>query len=199
MSFEEDMLKYNDELFGFAITLCKNRHDAQDLLQETFIKAYAYRDRYVDKSLKSWLFVIMRNTYINIWRKKNNERNRLEKLKLDKESLREDVELHEHEKFDYDFFLALLDELKAGMDEIFFEVLVLVYVEDKSYVEASEILNIPMGTVMSRLYRARLKSQKIIMETFGAKTIHEIIGYLPEDPNPPLESTVKSSSTDSTR
>ena len=159
-SFEREMLGHMDQLYGYAFYLTGNREEANDLLQETYLKAYRFFDSFEPgTNAKAWLYRIMRNTYINEYRRVQRIP---EMVEFDEQisayqmlpqphdvthDLREKID---KQMFDDDITLAI-----ASLPEKFKSVIVLRDVEDLPYEEIAEALEIPIGTVRSRLHRAR--------------------------------------------
>ena len=159
--FRSGDLPYADALFGTALRLTRNRQDAEDLLQETYLRAYAHYDSYREgTNLKAWLFRILKNGFINGYRQKKAGPREVD---LDRggasfEAALEDVtpsaatpedELLDR-TLDGDVARAI-----GGLPEDFRIVVEFVDLQDFSYREVADILEIPLGTVMSRLYRGR--------------------------------------------
>ena len=158
--FEKEMIPHMDQLYGYAFYLTGDREEANDLLQETYLKAFRFFDKFEPgTNAKAWLYRIMRNTYINEYRRIQ----RLpEVLEYDEQisayqmlpqpydvtnDLREKID---KQMFDDDITLAI-----ASLPEKFKSVIVLRDVEDLPYEEIAGVLEIPIGTVRSRLHRAR--------------------------------------------
>jgi RNA polymerase sigma-70 factor, ECF subfamily len=159
--FRSGELPYADALFGTALRLTRNRQDAEDLLQETYLRAYSHYDSFQEgTNLKAWLFRILRNGFINGYRQKKAGPREvdLERGEASFETALEEVTppapTPEDEivakTLDGDVARAL-----AAVPEDFRIVVELVDLQDFSYREVAEILGIPLGTVMSRLYRGR--------------------------------------------
>ena len=171
--FTSDAMQYAPQLFSTALRMTRNRSDAEDLVQETYIKGWRSFHTFQDgTNLRAWLFRIMTNTYIN---KYNAQKRKGTEVELD------DVE----ELFLYkrlgsidqsqlsssaeDQMLELFsdDEVKNALEELpeDFRIPVLLSdVDGFSYKEISEMLEIPIGTVMSRLHRGRKAMQKLLYE-----------------------------------
>jgi len=175
--FEEEFLPQIDSLFTFAYHLTYNEEDANDLVQETYLKAYRFIDKYIEgTNAKAWLFKILKNVFINQYRKKSKQ-----PTKVDYEDV---VHFHDEEDTSFSSYLDLREEMFQEMmgDEVtnainalpvdFRVVILLCDIEGFTYEEISKIIDIPIGTVRSRLHRARnmLKEKlKEYAESLGYK------------------------------
>ncbi|HOQ68197.1 MAG TPA: sigma-70 family RNA polymerase sigma factor [Candidatus Atribacteria bacterium] len=154
-------------LFRTALRMTRNREDAEDLVQETVTKAFAAFDRFErGTNFRAWVFRILTNTYINNYYRVRDRRNIPSLEEMEEESFfqpvaegitPEEALLNSLTKDD------IIEAIEALPVE-FRAVVVLVLVEGFSYKEAAEILDIPMGTVMSRLWRGRKLLQKSLWE-----------------------------------
>lgn len=158
--FERDLLPHINALNTFAYHLSYNEEDARDLVQETYLKAYKAIDSYDEgTNAKAWLFKILKNNYINQYRRKSKRpRN------VDFEAF---VGLHESEnspiKSKVDLREEIYEELMGdevtiainGLPLDFRTVILLCDIEGFTYEEIAKILDVPIGTVRSRLHRAR--------------------------------------------
>ena len=172
-SFEEQALPYLDGLYNMGYRLTRSPDDAEDLVQETYLKAYKYFDKFQQgTNLKAWLFKIMKNTFINGYRKRQNRpiqtdfadvEESLESLILEEPGGGQQIKNPEEEILD-----QVLDEdvqqAIEGLPEDYRMVILLVDLEGFSYKEAADILEIPVGTVMSRLYRGRRRLEKTLLD-----------------------------------
>jgi RNA polymerase sigma-70 factor (ECF subfamily) len=160
--FERDVLPYLDQLYAAAMRMTRNPADAEDLTQETFAKAYASFGQFQEgTNLKAWLLRILTNTFINAYRKRQREPRR---------SGTEEIEDWQYTRAASHTSSGLksaeaeaLDRLpdsrvKEALQALPAEFRVAVYladVEGFAYQEIADIMNTPVGTVMSRLYRGR--------------------------------------------
>ena len=161
-NFEETAMPFVDSLYNTAYRMTRNAEDAQDLVQETYFKAYRYYDKFAEgTNLKAWLFKILKNTFINNYRKKQKQPYQTDFADIE-ESLESRVQDDAHRSLsrpDEILLENVLDEhvQKAmdGLPEDYRMAVVLADLEGFSYKEVAEILEVPVGTVMSRLYRGR--------------------------------------------
>ncbi len=153
-----------DGLFGAALRLTRNRANAEDLLQETFLRAWRSFHTYQEgTNVRAWLYRILMNAYIDTYRKASREPELVDQDDVDEFYLYSKV----HESDEYrragnpeELLLTnLMDANVTGalesLPEPYRSVVLLADVEGFTYKEIAEILNIPIGTVMSRLHRAR--------------------------------------------
>jgi RNA polymerase sigma-70 factor (ECF subfamily) len=161
--FEDQALPFMDQLYGAAMRMTRNPADASDLVQETFVKAFAaFRQFKQGTNLKAWLYRILTNTFINTYRK--NQRNpyqgtidELEDWQLGgAESVTQSVSARsaEADAIDHLPSSAVKDALQA-IPEDFRMAVYFADVEGFSYQEIADIMKTPVGTVMSRLHRGR--------------------------------------------
>jgi RNA polymerase sigma-70 factor (ECF subfamily) len=163
--FHREAMPHADALFGAAMRLTRSQRDAEDLVQDTLMKAFVHFERYkAGTNCKAWLFKILTNTFINRYRKKQRER---VFLADDDEGrpLAERIESRPESEYEYrdesieDRVDRLFgDEVGAALQAVPLDFrLAVLYADvyDFSYKECSDILDCPIGTVMSRLYRGR--------------------------------------------
>ena len=173
--FDAEFYPHVDALYNFAFNLSRKDDDAKDLVQETYMKAYRFIDKYhIDTNAKAWLFKILKNAFINHYRKSVKRPTR-----VDFEDI---ISYHDEEDTQYSGYIDLREELYQKMmgDEVsnainslpvdFRTVILLCDIEGFTYEEISKITDIPIGTVRSRLHRARnmLKEMlKVYAESLG--------------------------------
>ena len=172
-TFTQAALGHLDALYGFAMTLTRNQTEAEDLVQETYLRAVRAFGRLLpDSNLKGWLFAIMRNVWLNQLR---HARSGPRFVELDGEEEGQ-VEWPGHLADDpHIVYLRKLEnqEVRAAIDslpDIYREIIVLRDIEGFSYQQIAGILGCKAGTVMSRLGRAREKLRRLLMEWQTAAT-----------------------------
>jgi RNA polymerase sigma-70 factor, ECF subfamily len=169
--FEELALGHLDPLYSAALRLTKNERDAEDLVQDTCMRAYRFFDKFErGTNMKAWLFKILTNTFINKYRRKVKERSVVEGV--EREAVHERFVSRDATDFaanpEQFFFDRLLsDDVLRSIDALpidFRLVVILADLQEFSYKEIAEILECPVGTVMSRLFRGRKLLQKTLRD-----------------------------------
>ncbi len=173
--FTSGTLPYHDQLYKTALRMTRSVPDTEDLLQETYLKAYRYYSGFEEgTNLKAWLFRIMKNNFINGYRKRKVQPQHVELDELrdaadetwehqlsSANSLDEPSQMH-----------GELDENLARaintLSHDYKMALLLIDIQGHTYQEVADLLAVPVGTVMSRLYRGRKKIEKALL-TYGAK------------------------------
>ena len=159
--FEKDLLTHIDALHNFAVYLTHDPQSADDLVQETYYKAFKHIDYFQDgTNSKAWLFKILKNNFINEYRKKSRGAKRVDIEDVLREvDSDEGFEIPDSIEFNPEVAgLILGDEVTKALNSLpldYRSLIVLCDLEDFSYEEISKILEIPIGTVRSRLHRAR--------------------------------------------
>jgi RNA polymerase sigma-70 factor (ECF subfamily) len=180
--FERDALPYLDQLYGAAMRMTRNPADAEDLVQETFVKAFAAFESFTEgTNLKAWLFRILTNAFINTYRKKKRQPLQTDTDDLDDWQMRytqayatgelRSAEAEALDRLPNDIINNALSDLP---DERRMAVY-LADVEGFSYQEIADIMDTPIGTVMSRLHRGR-KQLRSSLEDYAISE-----GYLVPD------------------
>jgi len=165
--FEALALEHMDALYGAALRLTRSPKDAEDLVQDTYLKAFRFFDSFEKgTNIKAWLFKIQTNTFINRYRRKVKEREvaeaPAEDVVLDRFVSSERVRALKDPEGDF-FGKLLSDEVVEALDQVpvdFRMVVILSDVQGFSYKDIAEIVGCPVGTVMSRLFRGRRILQK---------------------------------------
>lgn len=178
--FEEVALPYLDALFNLALNLTRNRKDAEDLVQETYLRAFRFFDSYQPGThIKAWLFRILRNTFINRYRaaKIRPEEVDFEKIEGAYEKIVEEdyLQARRPPSPEEAVMVSVPDEeiqqAMAALPEEYRTVVIMALVEEMSYKEIASAASIPLGTVMSRLHRGRKLLQKSLLEYAQRKGI----------------------------
>jgi RNA polymerase sigma factor (sigma-70 family) len=159
--FEQAVLPHLDAAYNLARWLTRNDHDAEDVAQEACLRAMRFFDGFRGGSIRPWLLTIVRNTYLT-WLQKNKVK---EMAPLEDEVKSDAANPEEQllERVDGQSLRRALDALPAD----YREVIVLRELEELSYKEIAEIAGIPIGTVMSRLARARRRLQESVLQGSG--------------------------------
>lgn len=158
--FEKEFMPLINSLYNFAYRLTLDEDDANDLVQETYLKAYRFFDSYEQgTNAKAWLFRILKNSFINDFRKKSKEPSKIDYQEVESYYNSDDVD----ESITTDLRVETLadmigDEVANALNSLavdFRTIIILCDLEGFTYEEMAKILDIPIGTVRSRLHRAR--------------------------------------------
>ncbi len=173
--FSDGTLPFRDQLFKTALRMTRSVEETEDLLQETYLKAFHHYHRFQEgTNLKAWLFRIMKNTFINSYRKQ-----RLQPIHLEFDELQEGFEstLSDDGRSETlspesllmanEVDVAVRDSL-LGLPHDYKMAVLLVDLQGMSYQETADLLGVPVGTVMSRLYRGRKKLERSLL-SFGRR------------------------------
>jgi len=181
--FSSGTLPYRDQLYRSALRLTRSVEDAEDLLQDTFMKAYKYYKKFSEgTNLKAWLFKIMKNTFINNYRRKKIQPQRvdfdevhegLEQMMLDRGEI---TSPDPESEFIFSEMDSEIRDALLSLPHDYKMVILLADLEGFAYREIADILEIPAGTVMSRLYRGRKMLERALL-SFGVRR-----NYLQEIP-----------------
>ncbi|HEX7099416.1 MAG TPA: sigma-70 family RNA polymerase sigma factor [Acidimicrobiia bacterium] len=187
-NFERDAMPYVGQLYAAAMRMTRNPADAEDLVQETMLKAYRAYDTFTEgTNLKAWLYRILTNTYINRYRKAQRrptetDLGEVEDLYLYRRLGSEDtadVSRSAEDQLLDGLVESDIKEAVEALPEHFRLPVLLADLEGFSYKEIAEILDIPIGTVMSRLHRGRKQLQRALWE-FASRR-----GLVPEGADAP--------------
>jgi RNA polymerase sigma-70 factor (ECF subfamily) len=158
--FEKELLPHVRALQTFAYHLTYNQEDADDLVQETYLKAYRFIDKYDEgTNAKAWLFKILKNAYINEYRKKVKQPTKVDYEEIVTYHDTDDDRISGYSDLREEIFLHMMgDEVTSAINSLpidFRTVILLCDIEGFTYEEIASIIDVPIGTVRSRLFRAR--------------------------------------------
>ena len=178
--FAEKATPYMDQLYSHALRLTKNPADAEDLVQETYLKGYKAFNSFKDgTNLRAWLFRILTNSFINAYRKKQRsfDEQEVEDIEAINTLSSADYSSNTHlgiSAEDALFERLTDDEIQTAIDSLpgtYKDVVLLADVQGFSYKEIAEILDVPDGTVMSRLHRARAKLKDLLFDYMTSRRL----------------------------
>jgi len=174
-TFEDGSLPYRDQLYKTALRMTRSVEESEDLLQETYLKAFRHYGRFEEgTNLKAWLFRIMKNTYINWYRKRRSQPLHVEFDELQEgfEANLPDATLTDDLSPESVMIDAQVDaevrETLLSLPHDYKMAVLLVDLQGMSYQETADLLGVPVGTVMSRLYRGRKKLERSLL-SFGRR------------------------------
>lgn len=166
--FQEEFMPHIDSLYNFALFLKNDEDNAKDLLQDTYLRAYRFIDYYeVGTNAKAWLVRILKNTFINEYRKKSKQ-----PQKIDFEDTYQQAEEGSDEFQNIDLRQEIYnnlvgDEVTSAVNNLPIDyrlIILLCDIEGFKYDEIAKIINVPIGTVRSRLHRARNMLKEILKD-----------------------------------
>ena len=169
--FEDACVEHLDALYSAALRMTRNPSNAEELVQDTYVRAFRFADSFEwGTNLKAWLFRILTNTFINSYRHRTHERKYVERAAF--EPIYDEVLDSEARQYAADpeahvfssFFKRDLDKALDELPEDFRVVVTLADLQGFSYKEISQMVDCPIGTVMSRLHRGRKMLQKQLVD-----------------------------------
>ncbi len=173
--FSSGDLPYRDQLYKSALRMTRSVEDAEDLIQETYLKAYKYYERFSEgTNFKAWLFKIMKNTFINSYRKRKLQPPRVDFDDVHEgleETLLENVQVSASDPETFFMHVEIDNEVRQALLQLphdYKMVVLLADLEGFAYKEIAAILHVPVGTVMSRLYRGRRMLERALL-SFGTR------------------------------
>jgi RNA polymerase sigma-70 factor, ECF subfamily len=166
-AFEQEALPWLDDVYRFALSMTRDEADAEDVVQDTFLRAYRSWSTYaVGSDCRRWLFTICRNAFL---RSRERERQTIELREGERDAIATGAQSFFfgppnglEEILSRTDLLPAIERALARVPPTFRSALVLVDVEDQSYEAAAEILDIPIGTLRSRLFRGRRIMQELL-------------------------------------
>jgi RNA polymerase sigma-70 factor (ECF subfamily) len=158
--FEDEFLPHIGSMYNFAYRLTYDEDDAKDLVQETYLKAFRFLNSFQQgTNAKAWLFRILKNSFINDFRKKSKQPTKVDYQEVETFYNSDDVDLSLTTDLRVETVQHMIgDEVSSALNALavdFRTVIILCDLEGFTYEEMSKILDIPIGTVRSRLHRAR--------------------------------------------
>lgn len=162
VEFNNMVIQYTNPLFGFAKNLTKDHNDANDLLQETRLKAIKYKDKFKEgTNIKAWLFTIMKNTFINNYRKKKKKNTMFDATPNDYF-----INSTDHTVDNAGVSDVKLEEIHKAVQNLpeEYRIPFMSYFEGYKYQEIADELNLPLGTVKSRIFLARKELKESLHE-----------------------------------
>ena len=186
-TFAEEAMPLMDQLYSAALRMTRNAADAEDLVQETYLKAYRGYERFQEgTNLKAWMYRILTNSYINRYRAKQRRPDETDISDVEDMYLyrrlggeHSDVGTSAEEAFLSSVTDSTVKAAIEALPENFRIAVLLADVEGFAYKEIAEILDIPIGTVMSRIHRGRKALEKQLHEFAGERNL------LPDEPEEP--------------
>jgi RNA polymerase sigma-70 factor, ECF subfamily len=175
---DADRFEHIDGLYSYAMALTRNRFEAEDLVQETYVRAIPAMERLrAGSNMKGWLYTIMRNLWLNELRKRRNGP-QIVAIECDDGVLKR---IGAVSKNSHDLYVRKIEteQVRAAIQELpadFQEIILLREYEDLSYQEIASTLDCPVGTVMSRLARARAKLRTRLSETLKGSNSSQLRG-----------------------
>lgn len=165
--FEQYVLPEVDVMLRVARSLTRNAADAEDLVQDSLLRAYRAIDRFDGRHPRAWLLTIVRNTHINRNRRRRPELLRDPDAQLERVAAEPDPSVDPERVVDLELDANIVEAF-GGLTPQYAEAIELVDVNGLSYAEAAEVVGVPVGTIMSRLHRGRKKIREHLRRTGSA-------------------------------
>ena len=168
LKFNHHVEKIESLLFGFAMSLTRNKENAKDLMQETLMRCYDKRDRFQEgTNFKSWITTVMYNAYINHYRRRQTK-NKVVKPISDYGYMVENKSVEGNA-----YSMIMMKELKGMVNNLTddYKVPFKMFVKGYQYNEIAETLDLPMGTVKSRIFYARKKLQTMVGKRYDVESL----------------------------
>ncbi len=160
-AFEKLIIPYEKKVYNIALGICKNEEDARDVSQEVFIKVYRKLDSFsFNSTFSTWIYTITRNTTLDYLRKESKRRNAT--VSEDKIEMLEDGEKKPLDKIISDENVAFLKKYMAKLNDDDRVILTFREIDGHSYEELSKVFGLKVGTVKSKIFRAKKKLRKLI-------------------------------------
>jgi RNA polymerase sigma-70 factor (ECF subfamily) len=180
LTFEREALPHTDLLYNYALRMTNNPADAQDLVQETYLKAYRFWDKYeLGTNIRAWLFRILKNSYINRYRKHSKEPETVDFDDVQGYFTSARAQTSDSGDLQEAVFNNLLEDdvskAIADLPDDFRTVIILCDIEGLTYEEIADFVDCPLGTVRSRLHRGRRLLRERLLEYAKDR------GYVPRD------------------
>lgn len=174
--FEALLTPWLDSLYASAVRMTRNERDAEDLVQDAVMRAYRFFDRFEKgTNFRAWIFKILTNTFINTYRRNVKARSlndEHERQSVEARFFSADVTEQAQNPEEYLLDRVMSDDVLKAIDELpidFRMAVILADIQEFTYKEIAEILDVPVGTVMSRLFRGRKQLQKALAPTRAAE------------------------------
>lgn len=185
LEFEALVSPWLDALYASAVRLTRNERNAEDLVQDTVMRAWRFFDKFErGTNFRAWLFKILTNTFINTYRRSTREKSlqeESERMSVESHFFSADVTDRAQNPEEYLLERVLSEDVLKAIDALpidFRMVVILADLQEFSYKEIAEILDVPVGTVMSRLFRGRRQLQKHLLGREGESTPARTIDLL---------------------
>jgi RNA polymerase sigma factor (sigma-70 family) len=180
--FEQEFMPQIQAMYNFALRLCMDEDEAKDLVQETYLKAFRFIDSFQSgTNAKAWLFRILKNSFINDFRKKSKEPSKVDYQEVETFYNSEDVNVTITSDLRIDTVKDMIgDEVSIALNSLAVDyrtIIILCDIEGFTYEEMAKILDIPIGTVRSRLHRARHLLREKLKDYAMSMGFHESEKY----------------------